>query len=207
MNIFSKNKLKIRNESTKKHTKFCIEYYNLEDCDNFKIKLLKEMLKLSNTMSLVIVDSNLSFDKTQIDKEDSIDRLTNLLDSLDVKYKKKIVKPTENASSFGAIVKFGKNKKKKDYIIGFTVSEKELENLESILNCYNIHYYIDPPGLDTESLLEEVETYYLDEDELNRKFNYSVFDCTSIKNMAISSKTENEQLISNTINTIKKDFE
>lgn len=207
MNIFSKKKLKVRNESTKEHTKFCIEYYNLEDFSNFKTKLLKEMLILSNTMSLVIVDSNLSFDKTQIDKEESIDKLTNLLDSLHIKYRKKIVKPTENVSSFGAIIKLGKNKNKKDYIVGFAISKKGFENLESILNCYNIHYYIDPLGLDTEALIEEVETYYFDEDELNNKFNYSVFDCTSIKNMAISLKTENEQFINNIINSIKKDFE
>lgn len=207
MNIFSKNKLKVRNESTKKYAKFCIEYYNLKEYSNFKIKLLKEMLRLSDTMSLLIVDTSLSYNQTQKDKEDSANKLTNLLDSLDIKYKKKIVKPTENVSSFGAIIKFDKNKKKKDYIVGFAVSEKELENLESILNCYNINYYIDPLKLNTEDLLGEVETYYYDEDEFHHKFNYSVFDCTSIKNMAISSKTENEQLISNIINTIKKDFE
>lgn len=207
MIFFSKNKLKVKNESTKKHTKFSIGYYNLNDCNNFKVKLLKEMLRLSGTTSLIIVDTNLSFNQTQKDKEDSIDKLTNLLDSLDIKYKKMIVKPTENVSSFGAIIKFNKNKKNKDYIVGFIISEERLENLESILNCYNIHYYIDPLGLSTEDLLGQVETYYYDEDELPYKFNYSVFDCTSIKNMAISSKTENEQLINSIINTISKDFQ
>lgn len=207
MIFFSKNKLKVRNESTKKCTKFCIEYYNLKEYSNFKIQLLKEMLKLSNDMSLMIVDTTLSYNQTQIDKENSVAQLTNLLDSLDIKYRKMIIKPTENKSGLAAMIKLNNNKKNKDYIVGLVVSEKELENLESIMKCYNVHYYIDPIGLSKDNLLEEVETYYYDEDELQLKFKHSIFDCTSIKNMAISSKIENEQLINSIINNTKKDFQ
>jgi hypothetical protein len=207
MIFFSKNKLKVRNESTKKSTKFCIEYYNLKEYNNFKIQLLKEMFKLSNDISLMIVDTTLSYNQTQKDKQDSIDRLTNLLDSIDIKYKKMTVKPTENKSGLAAMIKLNNNKKNKDYILGLVVSEKTLENLESIIKLYNIHYYINPISLRNDDLLEEIETYYYDEDELHLKFKYSIFDCTSIKNMAISSEPENEELINNIINNIKKDFQ
>lgn len=206
MIFFSKNKLKIRNESTKRCAKFCIEYYNLKEYNNFKIKLLKEMFVLGDDVSLMIVDTTLSYNQTQKDKENSMEKLSNLLDRLDIKYKKMMVKSTENTSGLGAIIKFN-NKNNKDYIIGFVICEKDLSNLESIINCYNVHYYITPFQLNKEDLLKEVETYYHDEDELHHKFNYSIFDCTSIKNMAISSKTENEQLIDNIIKIVKKDFQ
>jgi len=206
MNIFSKNKLKLRNKSTKEYTKIYMEYYDLKEHDNFKIKLLKEMLKLGNNTCLMIVDTTLSYNQTQEDKEVSVDKLTNLLDNLDIEYKKIVTKSNENSSLLGIILK-ANNKKIKNYIVGFVVSEKRLENLRSIMNCYNIHYYMDSLGLSNENLLKEVETYYYDEDELHHKFNYNIFDSPSTKNMAIHSKAENEQLINKTINIIKKDFE
>lgn len=205
MIFFSKNKLKVRNESTKGCTKFCIEYYNLKEYSNFKIKLLKEMFALSEDLSLMVADTSLSYNQTQKDKEDSIEKLTNLLDSLDIEYKKMVVKAAENTGGLGALIKLNKNNK--DYIVGFVICKKDLENLESIINCYNVNYYIAPFELNKEDLLKEVETYYHDEDELHSKFNYNIFDCTSIKNMAISSKGENEKLINNVINNITKDFQ
>lgn len=204
MSFFSKSKLKIKNQSTKNHAMFCMDYFNLKQSSDFKIKLFKEML--NNCMCLVLIDTNLSYLQTQLEKDEFANKLTALLDTLDVEYKKLTVKSISNGSGLKALINAKNKDKGKDHIVGLVASEKNLEIIKPIMDVYNAHYYIDTLGLSKDEMLEQVQAYYDDEDELLNKFTYDIFDCNSIKNIVIHSKVENTTYINDIVNKLEKDF-
>lgn len=204
MNIFSKKKLKISRQSTKNHTKFCIDYYYLEKSNDFKIKIFEELFN-KNTC-LTIVDTNLSYLQSQTGKDELENNLITLLNSLNIKYKKLIVKPSSNGSGLKSLLNSRAKDKGKEYIIGFVVSKKDLETIEPIIKTYNTHYYIDSSELNEEELLEQVEVYYHDEDDLLDEFAYNIFDCNSVKNLVINSRNEDTEFVNSIVTKLEKEF-
>lgn len=204
MRIFSKKKLKINNQSTKNYTKFCIDYYYLEKSNDFKMKTFEEML--NKNICLAIVDTNLSYLQTQAEKDALENNLTTLLDNLNIEYKKLIVKPSSNGSGLKALLNSKAKDKGKEYIIGFVISEKNLETIKPVIETYNTYYFIDSSGSNKDELLEQVEVYYHDEDDLLDRFDYNIFDCNSIENLVINSKIKNTEFVSSIVNKLEKEF-
>lgn len=204
MNFFSKKKLKINDQSTKDQIKFCIDYFKLGDSNNFKTTLFEELF--NSCTCLTIIDSNLSYLQKQPEKDELANKITTLLDSLHIEYKKLIVKSSSNGSGLKALINAKNKDKGKEYIIGFVISRKDLQIMKPIFEEYNTHYYISSSELNKDELLEQVEVYYHSEDELLDKFSYNIFDCNSIKNLVINSKSKDSALINSTINKLEKEF-
>jgi hypothetical protein len=184
MGIFTKHKLKIRRKTALDVTKINIDYYKIKEVERLKTSLLKDLM--GNNLCLAIIDSRLQYKEM----DSSIDDLVASLEKANILYRKKIVKEDETKKVLGISMKVSSSTKAKRYILGALFSQDNINNIEKIIKAYNIYYYFDFNNLHGEDLLDKIEFYFEDEEELFINFGLSVFDSNAFNNMNIKVNRE-----------------
>lgn len=180
MSIFNKNKLKIKKETADGITKINIDYYKIGEPEMLKASLLKELM--GENLCLAIIDSKLQYK----DLINSIDDLIISLESSNILYRKKLVKEDETVKVLGISMKVSGSTKAKRHILGMVISRGNIDKLEELIRAYNTYYYFAPNNFQSDELLDKVETYFEDEEEVFNSFGLSAFDSTAFNNMNIN---------------------
>lgn len=201
MKVFNKGKLKVKSELKDDDARFYIDYYRVNEEDDFKIRLLKEII--GSSLCLAIVDTKLAYKKITSEK-DMPDRLIGLLENLNIEYKKIEVKVNPSVTVFGAAFKMNSTEKSREYIIGFTINSENLMEMKDIIDNYNIRYYVSNDYTNKDGVLSKIRVYYEDEDKMVCDFKYNIFDNNTSKNMVVYCMKENSQIVDSIIESINK---
>lgn len=204
MNFLRKNKLKIKIENVENAVKFNIEYFKLKESEIFKKRLLESII--GSGLSLAIINTKFMYRQQNKNYSNDLNELIGQLDKLDIKYKKVVVKRTQNVSVFGIPVKQNSEKKYEDYVIGFVIKAEDLDSIMFRLNSYNLQYYIDCNKSSADELLDRFESSYDDEEALKLKFKYSIFEDNFIKQVAVCSRDEDSEFISEILENLNKEL-
>lgn len=188
MFLIGRNKLKVRSEEDEGGSKTFIEYYGIKQKNDFKVKVLKELI--GENLCLVVMDSKLLYCESQKELQITFKKLIEHLDFAGVAYKKNEIKKIPEVAMFGVTIKKGSKKTEKDYIVGFVVDKDNFKMIEEYVNKLNIYYFIDKTGVAEEALLQKLEENYEDVDEIGKDFYCQVFDNVFINQLVISSGIE-----------------
>ena len=203
MNFFKKNILKIKSQTDENGVNFYINYFRIKLVDDFKILLMK---KLMNNNSLAIINTEMKYNKNNKENKKVADELTDLFDRIGIKYKKIEVKKVQDRVIMGAVIKGNDKKDYKEYIIGFVIEAKKIENIKAIINKYNINYYINYDVYNDEELLYRFESKYSNEEELRAANNFDVFDDNFVKSIVIHSQSKDSKFVMDILDRLKVDM-
>ncbi|EHJ01641.1 hypothetical protein CDLVIII_5150 [Clostridium sp. DL-VIII] len=198
MSLFSRSRLKVKNKEDGNKFKSLIEYYEIEQKDEFNVNVLKELI--GNNLCLGVIDSKLLYNGAQEESEITFEEIIERLDSIDIVYKKIEIKKIPEISMFGLTIKKGSKKTDKDYIIGFVVNKDNFKDIEKYINKLNIYYFIDKTGLCEEALLQKLERNYEDIDEIGNYFCCQIFNNNFMNQLIISSEIELASEIKEVVN-------
>lgn len=200
MNLFNISKLKIESEIIESITKYNIDYYKIKEAEKLKVSIFRDIM--GNNLCLAIIDSKLQYKEVN----GSIDELIANLETLNISYRKKMVKEDENIKILGISMKVSSETKTKRYILGFVFSIECIDKIKEITKDYNIYNYMDFSNTDSDELLNRIEIYYEDEEELFIQFGLSVFDSKAFNNLSIKVSPKYFQLVNEIIDRLKKDY-
>jgi len=201
MSLFKKNILKIKSVTDEDGVNFFINYFRLKELDDFKILLLKELMGRNNC--LAIINTEMKYNKNSIDNKKVANELTDMFDKVGIKYKKIEVKKVQDRVIMGAVIKGNDKKDYKEYIIGFIIESEKVVNIRSIMNNYNINYYINYNAVSDDELLCEFQLKYNDEEELRANNDFDIFDDNFIRSIVIHSKSKDSKFVGDILEKLK----
>ena len=204
MNFFKKDILKVKSKVGEDGVSFYINYFKLKRLDDFKILLLKEML--GNNKCLAIINTEMKYYKDSKNNKKESDELTGVFDKVGIKYKKIEFKKTQDLVILGAVIKSNDKGSYKEYIIGFIIEAEKLESITSIINNYNINYYVNYSQCSDDELLCEFQSKYNDEEELRASNNLNIFNDNFVKSITIHSQSKDYQFVMDNISKVKESF-
>ncbi|WP_297424988.1 hypothetical protein [Clostridium sp.] len=200
--FFGKKKLRVRSEEDEDRVKTFIEYYGLKQKDEFKVKVLSELI--GNDLCMVVVDSRLLYSGNQGRPQVTFREIIEYLDSAKILYKKIEIKKIPEVTMFGVTIKKGSEKTDKDYIVGFTLNRDNLKKIEGVVSKFNTYYFIDKSGQE-EVLLKKLENNYEYVDEMSKEFYCQIFDNNFTDQLVILSGCESATEIKEIINSCYSD--
>jgi len=195
--MFNKNRLSVKKEKIGNHIKFYINYYKVKEPNKFSFSLITDLI--GENQSLIVVDSNLNYKHTGISVDDEFNQLMKFLEEHAVGYKNVITKGESNASILGISIKLNTSQKVKIYKVGFVISSEDLEKIESILNMFNVFYYIILNDTNSEELLNKFKETRGDMEELNEMFEYNIYDDKFTNQIRICSNIDQTEFIEETL--------
>ena len=195
MKFFNSNKLKLRSEVVEDGVKFYIDYNKYNESSNFKLNLFRELM--GNNPCLGIIDTKLLYKSNTISKIEITDQLEALLNKFSIKYKKVTSRNTASTSILGLTIQMNEKKKANDYIMGFVITGENIENMGSIMDSYNAHYYILDSKMDEDELLNEVNNDYEEQ-----KFIYDIYIDNFVRNLAVYSRNKDSHIVSDIVDKV-----
>ncbi|OCA98338.1 hypothetical protein [Clostridium beijerinckii] len=197
MFLFGGNKLKVRSEEDEDGIKTFVEYYGMKKSDEFKVKVLNEMI--GENLCLIVLDSRMLYFGNQVEHEVPVEEIVENLGISRIAYKKFEIKKVPEVSMFGISIKKGTKKTDRDYVIGFVVNKYNFKRIEEYVNRMNLYYFIDNAGLGEEDLLQKLSENYEEIDEMSKEFYCEIFNNNYISQLVISSENENAMAIKETV--------
>ncbi len=186
MKFFNKSRLKLRKEIKEESVKFYVDYSNLKDKLEYKIRLLTDLI--NKEYCLIIIDSKMQ--QKGNNQEETSDELESYFTKNNISYEKIEDKGSDSVSVLGVSIKLDNKNRPKNYIIGLVISEEDLYRLKDIMNNYNIHLYVEYRNGTLEVLENIIKIYKNDEEMFDKKFKYSIFDNNLLESMSILSEIE-----------------
>lgn len=186
MKFFNKSRLKLRKEIKEESVKFYVDYSNLKDKLEYKIRLLTDLI--NKEYCLIIIDSKMQ--QKGSNQEETSDELESYFTKNNISYEKIEDKGSDSVSVLGVSIKLDNKNRPKNYIIGFVISEKDLYRVKDIMNNYNIRLYIGYRNGNLDVLENIINIYKNDEEMFDKKFKYSIFDNNLLESMSILSEIE-----------------
>lgn len=186
MKFFNKSRLKLRKEIKEESVKFYVDYSNLKDKLEYKIRLLTDLI--NKEYCLIIIDSKMQ--QKGNNQEETSDELESYFTKNNISYEKIEDKGSDSVSVLGVSIKLDNKNRPKNYIIGLVISEEDLYRLKDIMNNYNIRLYIGYRNENLDVLENIIKIYKNDEEMFDKKFKYSIFDNNLLESMSILSEIE-----------------
>lgn len=195
--FFNSEKLKVKSEASDKSTKFSIDYYKIKDKDGFKLKIISDLI--GNDLCLAILDTKLQYSEAK----QSVEEFVSILEQLQVPYKKIVIKGEENLKVLGIVMKAPGGKRIIGNIVGFVIKAEKLNELNVILDSYNIYFCIDGKCNKYEELLDCLQKYYEDGEESMEGYQITVFNSNAFNKMTIKTSCNKVEYVNGVINQHK----
>jgi hypothetical protein len=185
MELFKRSRLEVKKEVQDHNTKTYVDYHKLKEPKEFKLNFLSDLI--SDHKALAVVDTNLYYMSKGVNMDDEVVKLTNLLDDNGIFYRKVITKKEDTSTIMGIPVKFGKSKTVTNYITGMVITKEDMSKIGSIIEKFNVIFYLDLNNTDTDELLNIFYASRGEMEELSDKYPFNIYNDSFFGRLRICS--------------------
>lgn len=201
MGIFSKEKLKVRFENNDDGLSFYIDYNKIKASEAFLQDLIEKIS--TERHCLMVIDTQMTC-VSGGNTEKQFNRITDLLDKNNIKYKVLIEKRNSSITLFGATINQSEKPKTEFRIIGTIIELSKIKEIKQVLSAYYVYYYF---SYDDNAIMNEILDKFEDNhtyEKLSNIFKYGLIDSDFLKQVVIKTASENINYINEILDGLKK---
>ncbi|MDP4088348.1 MAG: hypothetical protein Q8930_03620 [Bacillota bacterium] len=184
MNFFKKDKPKILQERNEKDCITNIQYYRLKDAEGYKLRLLMELTDSGTCFA--VIDEQFLYGEQNRAYISGTDKLIRMLKEKDIPFRNLNVKRRKDTAVLGITIRQNGDNLYESVVVGLIIKKDNFETARSLLNSYNINYFINPEKLDEAELFRRFEASKGNMDEFQEEFGIKIFDDIFVENISIT---------------------
>lgn len=193
MGLFGQKKPRVTREKKEDWILFNVGYYPSKEPERYRQHLLYRLL--ASQKGLAVVNTRFMYEKQ---KEEYLVRqkaLMEKLEALGVSCKAVQIKRKKERAILGVSVTRNENATYMDPVMGIVLEEDQMDDIISLLQAYNVYYYLGPREADLTQVLERLTPGLDHEDILEKEFSHKIFDDNFVKSITVYCPPEDADRI------------
>ncbi len=192
MFLFGRRKPKVKRKAVQDGVRFDIEYYNHQAPGRYKAELLEKIT--DSGICLAVINTDNMYKEQNIAYNGKQDEILSLLNRISIAHRKVTVKRKKETKIFGmAMNQDGKTCE--ELVIGLAAGFEDFKEMKTIMDTYNVHYFIDDRNKQADTLLDIFQSSGGDEEKLRTACRYIVFDDSFVRHICILCSQEDADRI------------